>query len=116
MKKIIIIVSVIVVFVIGLVLLGGGETQIVDVRTPEEYAVGHAKGAINVPLASLQKGDFSKIKKKASIQVYCRTGKRAAEAKNLLVKAGYKEVANIGGLADWQDNGGSVCKTAKPTC
>ena len=116
MKKIIIIISSVVVLVLGLVFFGGNETQIIDVRTPEEYATSHANGAINIPLATIQTGDYSKIHKNALIKVYCRSGKRAAEAKAILEKAGYKEVANIGGLVDWQDNGGSVCETTKPTC
>lgn len=116
MKKIIIIISSIVVLIMGLVLFGGNEPQIIDVRTPEEYATGHANGAINIPLATIQAGDFSKVHKNASIEVYCRSGKRAAEAKIILEKAGYEEVVNIGGLVDWQDKGGLVCESTKPTC
>jgi len=116
MKKIIIIISSIIVLVLGLVLFGGNETQIIDVRTPEEYAAGHVDGAINVPLATIQAGDFSKIHKNASVKVYCRSGNRATEAKTLLEKSGYKEVANIGGLTDLQNNGSKVCASIKSAC
>jgi len=82
--------------------------QLIDVRTPEEFAASHAQDAINIPLASIQAGDFSKIDKGKSLYLYCRTGNRAGQAKIILEKAGYKNITNIGGLLDWQKQGGAV--------
>ncbi len=116
MKKIIIIISAVIILVLGLAVFGRSESQLVDVRTPEEYATGHANNAVNIPLATLQSGDFSKIYKGVSIKVYCRSGKRAAEAKVILEKAGYEDVANVGGLTDLQNKGSTTCASTNPAC
>ena len=81
--------------------------QLVDVRTPEEFNTSHAKDAINVPLADIQKGDYSKIDKNRAVYVYCRSGNRSTQAKIVLDKAGYR-VINIGGLQDFKNQGGTV--------
>ncbi len=77
---------------------------IVDVRTPEEFAAGHYKNSINIPLGELE----SKIdlfgNKENHIVVYCRTGNRSGKAKDILEKNGYKNVINGGGLNDMQFN------------
>lgn len=116
MKRIIITVATVLVLIFGLVLFSGNDEQIIDVRTPEEYAIGHISGATNIPLATMQAGDFSKLRTGVPIKVYCRSGKRAAEAKVLLEKAGYKNVENAGSLSSWQDKGGMVCISAKLNC
>ena len=116
MKRIIILILAAFIVFLGIFLLGDSETQLVDVRTVEEYSAGHADGAINVPLADIQSGDFSKIKKDAYIKLYCRSGNRAEQAKVLLEKKGYNQVVNIGGIDNWQDKGGKVCKSTEPTC
>lgn len=90
--------------------------QLIDVREPSEYAADHANSAINIPLEDILNGDLSKIDKTKPVYVYCHTGKRAAQAKAALEKAGYKNVTSIGGLSNWQDQGGSVCASTKPTC
>jgi len=90
--------------------------QLIDVRTTEEYATSHALGASNIPLGSLQKGDFSKIIVGKPLYLYCRTGRRASEAKTILEKAGYINVINIGGLSSWQNQGGKVCSSDGSSC
>lgn len=71
---------------------------IVDVRTPSEFKHGHAKGAINIPLANI-KNEASKLKKKDKpVIVCCRSGARSGSAKNILEQAGV-EVMNGG---TWQ--------------
>lgn len=92
------------------------EGQIIDVREPDEYTANHADEAVNVPLGDILNGDFSKIDKDKPIYVYCRTGNRAEQAKIALEKAGYKNITNIGGLADWQAQGDKVCSTSAPSC
>lgn len=59
---------------------------IIDVRTPQEFKSGHAKGSKNIPLQSLSKS-ISKLKNKEVILV-CRSGGRAASAKSTLSKHG----------------------------
>jgi len=82
--------------------------QIIDVRTPKEYTTAHAKGSVNVPIATIQNGDLTKISKDKPVYLYCRTGHRAGLAKNILEQNGYKNVTNLGGLTDWQKQGGET--------
>lgn len=90
--------------------------QLVDVREPDEYATDHANGAINIPLGDILNGDLSKIDITKPVYVYCRTGNRAGQAKTALEQAGYKNVTNLGGLSDWQNQGGLACKSTEPNC
>jgi phage shock protein E len=90
--------------------------QLIDVRTSEEYIASHADSAINVPLDDILDGKLSKINKNKPLYVYCRSGKRAGQAKVALEKAGYKDVVNLGGLSNWQNQGGVVCKSMKSDC
>lgn len=74
---------------------------LVDVRTPEEFKIKHVSGALHFPVQTLEAdlyhfGDF-----KRPIIVYCRSGKRAAVAQELLLKAGYQQVFNMGPLENW---------------
>lgn len=77
------------------------KAQIIDVRSPGEYASGHIKGSINIPLDSLGK-HFSKIKKDSPVITCCASGARSASAKRLLISQGYAEVHNGGGWAGLQ--------------
>ncbi len=70
--------------------------KIIDVRTPGEYASGHIKGSINIPLQQLEK-NLSKIPKDSIIITCCASGMRSASAKNVLKAKGYQEVYNGGG-------------------
>ena len=69
--------------------------MIIDVRTPAEFKSGHVKGAVNIPLQSLQ-ANFSKIPKNKTIITCCASGMRSGSAKSLLKAAGYT-VHNGGG-------------------
>jgi len=73
---------------------------IVDVRTPQEFASGHFNGAINIPLSELHKNLHMFGDKEMKIIVYCRTGNRSGQAKNILEKNGFTRVINGGGLSD----------------
>ena len=69
--------------------------MIIDVRTPSEFKGGHIKGAVNIPLQSLQ-ASYAKIPKNKTIITCCASGMRSGSAKNLLKAAGYT-VHNGGG-------------------
>lgn len=71
-------------------------SQIIDVRTNEEFQGGHIKGSINIPLQDLQ-SNFSKIKKDKPIITCCASGMRSASAKSILKSNGFTEVYNGGG-------------------
>ncbi|HNR08274.1 MAG TPA: rhodanese-like domain-containing protein [Saprospiraceae bacterium] len=68
---------------------------LVDVRTPSEYASGHVKGSMNIPLESIPK-NLSKFKNREPIVVFCRSGARSAQAKVLLNQSGFQHVINGG--------------------
>ena len=79
---------------------------LIDVRTKEEYAGKHIDGAVNVPVDDLQSRlpEIEKLTggdKKKPIVVYCQAGGRAGRAKTMLTGAGYEQVTNLGGIADW---------------
>lgn len=75
---------------------------ILDVRTLDEFEKKHIQNALLVPLEDLKAGDFSKLPDKdATILTYCRTGRRAEEAAQLLADKGYKNVYEFGGIVDW---------------
>ncbi len=70
---------------------------ILDVRTTGEYANGHIRGSINIPLDQLTK-NFSKLKnKEQSIITCCASGMRSSSAKGILKSNGYQDVHNGGG-------------------
>ncbi len=69
--------------------------SIIDVRTPGEYAGGHIKGSINIPLQQLEK-NISKINKSKPVITCCASGMRSGSAKSILKSKGY-DVHNGGG-------------------
>lgn len=75
---------------------------IVDVRETYEFAMGHARGAINIPLSTLMNRIPEFRKMKTPIVVYCRSGSRSGQARQLLLAKGIKEVYNGGGLSDME--------------
>ncbi len=75
--------------------------QIIDVRTPGEFQGGHIKGAVNIPLDTLQ-GQLSKIKKNKPVITCCASGMRSGSARGILETCGYTEVYNGGGWTSLQ--------------
>ena len=70
--------------------------KIVDVRTRGEFASGHVKGSINIPLNELSSG-VKKLKKETVVITCCASGMRSASAKASLKAMGFAEVHNGGG-------------------
>jgi phage shock protein E len=68
---------------------------LVDVRTPAEFSVGSAKGAVNIPLDKMG-SHLEKLKGKKSILVFCKSGMRSAQAKSILEQNGFHNVINGG--------------------
>ena len=76
---------------------------ILDVRRPDEYAAGHIPNAINVPNESIGTSDIPELPDKNQlIMVYCRSGRRSKEASEKLVKLGYTNIVEFGGILDWK--------------
>ncbi len=75
---------------------------IVDARTEAEFAEGHIKGAILIPEYEIAERAEKEIgDKDALILVYCRSGRRSKIASEELVKLGYTNVKDFGGIIDW---------------
>ena len=72
---------------------------IIDARSAGDFAVEHIDGAINIPHDQLAgRLDELAIDKDASIVTYCRSGRRAGVAAQILLENGYTDVINGGGL------------------
>lgn len=81
--------------------------QLVDVRTPQEYAEGHIDGALNI---NVQSDDFKelvqrKLSKDSTVLVYCRSGRRSLDAAEILTSLGYKVINLKGGIIEWKEDG-----------
>jgi len=74
---------------------------ILDVRTRDEYSSGHIDTALNLPHDELERrlGEIPG-NKSSEIVVYCRSGKRAKVAEDILVNKGYKNIKDLAG--HWQ--------------
>ena len=76
---------------------------ILDVRRADEYAAGHIPGAINVANESIGTDEIPELPDKNQlIMVYCRSGRRSKEAAEKLVKLGYTNIVEFGGILDWK--------------
>ena len=93
-------------------LIADTNAVVLDVRTAAEFTEGHIKGAI---LIDQGQSDFVE-KAKATIPidkriaVYCRSGRRSANAAGRLADIGYKCVNLKGGILAWKDAGMPVTK------
>ena len=78
------------------------EYIIIDARTEEEFAEGHIENAILIPEYEIAKRAEKEIPDKDTlILVYCRSGRRSKIASDELVKLGYTNVKEFGGIIDW---------------
>ena len=76
---------------------------ILDVRRPDEFAAGHIPNAINVPNETIDTAEIPELPDKDQlIMVYCRSGRRSKEAAEKLVKLGYTNIVEFGGILDWK--------------
>lgn len=85
---------------------------LLDVRTPEEFAAGHLKNAVNIPVND---PDFdakvSKFDKTKAVMVYCRSGHRSVVASGKLLTLGFISIINLEkGINSWQAAGENVVK------
>ncbi len=86
------------------------QAQLIDVRTPEEFAEGHLVGAKNLNIFD---DDFitkiEKLDKKKPVLVYCHSGGRSGEAYDALKKAGFATVLDMkGGFSSWKKEGRKI--------
>ncbi len=75
---------------------------ILDVRTQQEYDLGHIPGAMLIPNEVIRERAEDTLKDKDQlILVYCRSGRRSKEAAQVLADLGYTNVKEFGGIIDW---------------
>ncbi len=74
---------------------------LLDVRTAEEYNEGHIPGSKNLPLDRITQINTRISNKNTRLFVYCHSGARSQQACAYLVKMGYTDVTNIGGIVQW---------------
>lgn len=84
--------------------------QLVDVRTPDEFAAGNIPGSVNI---DVQTGHFGEtaatmLDKAYTVAVYCRSGNRSKNAAKTLSMMGYNVVELDGGYNDWVKSYGDV--------
>ena len=76
---------------------------ILDVREQYEYDEGHILGAILIPYGEIaDRAEKELPDKNQLILVYCRSGRRSKIAAEELVKLGYTNVKEFGGIIDWE--------------
>ena len=99
------------------------QVTLVDVRTPDEYALGTIPGAINIPLDDLRER-LADIPENKPVYLFCGVGLRGYLASNILKSKGYPDVRNlIGGLKTYEaatatikTPEGFVCDTTTHAC
>ena len=75
---------------------------ILDVRTAEEFSEKHIPGAVNIPNETIGDQDIPELPDKEQlILVYCCSGNRSKQASEKLVKLGYTNIVEFGGINDW---------------
>lgn len=74
---------------------------LLDVRTQEEFDEGHIPGAVCLPHESIAADKELPFGKDVRLFLYCRSGRRSAEAAKKLVSMGYTDVTDFGGIIDW---------------
>ena len=77
----------------------GKDVQLIDVRTPEEYANGHIDDAINIDISNVEifKAEVSKLEKSQPIYLYCHRGGRSNNATKVLKELGFQTIYDFSG-------------------
>jgi rhodanese-related sulfurtransferase len=86
--------------------------QLVDVRTPQEFANGHLENAKNVNFNDPEfKQKIALLDKSKPIAVYCGVGGRSGRASKILVELGFKDISDLaGGISAWSAANKKVVK------
>ena len=84
--------------------------QLVDVRTPDEFAAGNIPGSVNIDVLTGRFGETAAtmLDKAYTVAVYCRSGNRSKNAAKTLSMMGYNVVELDGGYNDWVKSYGDV--------
>ena len=79
------------------------KSQVIDVRTPEEYALGYIEGAILIDYkASDFQASISALNRNITYLIYCRSGNRSGKASIIMDSLGFKKIYDLkGGFMNW---------------
>jgi len=88
------------------------KVQLVDVRTPQEYAQGHIEGSINIDFNDENfETLISEVDKSKPVAVYCGRGGRSGKCSSYMQQAGFTKIYDLnGGITEWKYNGKDVIK------
>jgi rhodanese-related sulfurtransferase len=82
---------------------------LLDVREPNETALGRARGAVVIPRGTLEGSIEARVPRDKPVVIYCASGNRSALAADTLQQMGYRDVASLaGGYRAWAAGGGEV--------
>jgi len=89
-----------------------GDIQLIDIRTPGEYAEGYIEGSININFFDRDFNDqMVKLNKDKELYIYCRSGNRSGKAAKRLKDQGFTKVYDLqGGILNWNRNKLKVVK------
>ena len=84
--------------------VAGKTVQLIDMRTPQGFAIGHMQGAQNVDYYSATFAiDMNAFAKNKPLYIYCRSGNRTSLATEQLVKMGYTQLFDLqSGIVGWR--------------
>jgi len=81
---------------------------VLDVRSPEEYASGHVPGAVNIPYDQVA-SRIAEVPKDKDVVLYCKSGRRAGIAAEVLASQGYERLQHLeGDIVAWVGKGRPV--------
>jgi len=87
---------------------GADAPFVLDVRTAEEFVAGHVPGAVNIPHDQLA-ARLAEVPKDKDVVLYCRSGKRAGIAGQVLADNGYARLQHLeGDMPGWIEKGRPV--------
>ncbi|MDZ7706177.1 MAG: rhodanese-like domain-containing protein [Trueperaceae bacterium] len=75
---------------------------LLDVREQDEYDEAHIPGSTLIPLSEFA-NRYDEVPQDREVVVYCRSGKRSAQAVNFLNDKGYDAINVEGGILAWQE-------------
>ena len=89
-----------------------GDIQLIDIRTPGEYAEGYIEGAINVNFFDKDfNAQMAKLNMDKELYIYCRSGNRSRKAAKRLKDQGFTKIYDLqGGILNWNRNKLKVVK------
>ena len=90
--------------------LHDSDYTLIDVRTQDEFDLGHIDSAINLDFYSESfQNDILSLPKNETIVLYCRTNNRSSKTATILKENGFKEISVLeGGITDWVKNGNDI--------